>query len=65
MWPGELIQFICLQQLAPLWILTPDCRHKTDTSETARATPRDKPHTPDKLGFTGKTVSQMITPVGA
>jgi hypothetical protein len=33
--------------------------HKTDTSETTRATPRDAPAAPSTLLFAGKTVSRI------
>jgi hypothetical protein len=39
--------------------------HKTDTSETPRATPRDAYWAREEGGFAGKTVSRVIARVRA
>jgi hypothetical protein len=47
--------------LSPLLsVKTSACGHKTDTSETTRATPGDASPRPQPIRFAGKTVSQVI-----
>jgi hypothetical protein len=48
----------CRQDLLP-W-LAPVRGHKTDTSETTRATPRDASQSPATARFAGETVSRVI-----